>query len=488
MARSWQNLLLIGAVLLASHGVSAWHFAARYASQTVRTSLAPLTLNLTPNQWAAATAGADSSCYLLCAQQVAAGRGIALKTPNSDPPRLEPFVYWGPGCPWVLGQWQRLVGGATMWSFCAFAVVAQLIFGALAVATAALWTRNTWALAATALATGVCPPMQDWFYGYALTSSEIVSLPIWALIFYVLSKGFLAYRATALESTGRMRRWRVWPWFALAGVLIGIESLVRDSSEVFALFVAVFLVARALLLDRRQLVLVLSAAVLLVGATALVRRPVRGWNVRRIGVRVVSTSTEGSIWRFGLWVRHDMYDWYEQSGLGFGQYLDPDAPARVEQYYRDKLPSPALYSLGQLLQAIARHPSDAVAFKLSRLPVLWLGTDRWPNARLSLTVWWCLAFYTLLAVYCVVRWRRKQPIPEVLYLYLLLLVAASPLIHFEFRYTFPVWNTLVIVPGLLIGAVAEARQARRKLDNRTDAERPTSGLGQDQTVSPRSAA
>ena len=327
----------------------------------------------------------------------------------------------------------------------------------LAVATAAIWTRNTLALAVTACATGICPPFRDFFYGPYLTSSEIVSLPVLAVTFFALAKGFSAYRAAEGSFWRIGLNWPVWRWFVVAGGLIGLQSLVRDSGQVFATFVAVFLVGRSILVDRRRLPLALIAAVLMVGATVQVRRPVRRWNEKRIGQKVVSTSGEASIWRIGLWVRHDMCPWYGEVGLGFGEYLDPDAPARVEKYYVEKRPSPVLYSLGQLLQAIAKHPGAALAFKASHLPLLWLDTT-WPDVQIGLITCWCLAFYSLLAVYGVVRWRQRRPVPEVLYLYILMLLAATPLMHFEFRYTFPVWNTLVLVPGLLIGAIADARQ------------------------------
>jgi len=41
------------------------------------------------------------------------------------------------------------------------------------------------------------------------------------------------------------------------------------------------------------------------------------------------------------------------------------------------------------------------------------------------------------------------------------LICASPLIHFEFRYTFPIWNSLVLVPGLLVATLARERLGGR---------------------------
>jgi hypothetical protein len=99
-------------------------------------------------------------------------------------------------------------------------------------------------------------------------------------------------------------------------------------------------------------------------------------------------------------------------------------------------------------------------FKAERLPVLWLGADRWPNVQWRLTHLWCLAFYLMLTALIVMRLRRRQYVPELLYLYLALIFCASPLIHFEFRYTFPIWNTLVLVPGLLVATLTRERLGR----------------------------
>ena len=63
------------------------------------------------------------------------------------------------------------------------------------------------------------------------------------------------------------------------------------------------------------------------------------------------------------------------------------------------------------------------------------------------------AFYILLTAFCVVQMFKRGKIPEVMYLFLLLLLCASPFIHSEFRYSLPVWNTLVLVPGLLIATL-----------------------------------
>ncbi|HKD37133.1 MAG TPA: hypothetical protein VKB78_10040, partial [Pirellulales bacterium] len=402
-------------------------------------------------------------------ESVAAGKGVVVEVPDSSPPRTEPFYYWGPGAPLAFGRWLKLVGGDTMRTFFCFAIAAQLLFGVMAIATVKLYTDNIWALALTAFCTGFCPPLQQWFYGINLTSSEIVALVPLSFLMFALAKGFLAYREVPSHPIGKVFSracraalpWRVWGWFATASVLIGLQSLVRDSATAFATFAACFLVGRAIVVDRKRFLLAAStAAILLVGVFAI-RQPVRMWNKQRIGMSTVCTSSDGCIWRYGLWMQHDKYDWYQSSGIGFGEYLDHDAAARVEDYFRSGRPNPELYSLRQFVQAVAARPGAAVAFKVERLPVLWLGTDRWPNAQWGLTQVWCMAFYLLLAALLIMLLRRRQYVPEPLYLYLLLIVCASPLIHFEFRYTFPIWNALVFVPGLLLAAIGRGSRHTR---------------------------
>jgi hypothetical protein len=468
----WRKWLLVVGVLLATHCATAAYYAERYAEGRVALASGPLTLDMSRADWAKATLGADSSAYLRTAENVSAGKGVVVQVPDSSPPRTEPFYYWGPGAPLAFGWWLKLTGGETMRTFFYFAVAAQLFFGLMAVATANLYTGNRWALAITAFCTGFCPPLQEWFYGINITSSEIVALIPLSLTMFVLAKGCLAYQSVKADSLrGAFRRqwfaalpWRVWGWFAAASLIIGLQSLVRDSATAFATFIACFLVARAILADRRRFLLAVATAAILLAGVYAVRQPVRMWNKQRINISTVCTSSDGCIWRYGLWMQHDKFDWYHSCGIGFGEYLDHDAAARVEDYFQSGQPNPEMYSLGQLARAIAAHPADAAAFKAERLPVLWLGTDRWPNLKWGLTQLWCIAFYAMLAALSFVLVRRRQYVPEPLYLYLLLVVCAAPLIHFEFRYTFPVWNTLVLVPGLLLATTFRSEAKRTTAD------------------------
>ena len=466
VAAKWRSWLVIGLVLLAVHAASAWHYAARFQRGLAAPGSKVLTLDSTPEEWSKGTFGCDSSVYLRAALNVAAGKGLTIPDVGSGSPHDGPFFYWGPGAPWVFGNWLRLTGGHTMWTFFWFSVLAQLIFTLLAIATAALWTRSTVALAIVAACTGFCPPLQEWYYSSSLTCSEIVSLVPLSAAIYALARGFTTYQQAAGRFWGIALRWRVGLWFGLAGLLIGLNSLVRDSCEVLGTFTAVFLIVRALLVDRRRLVLAACSAGVLLACVTAVRYPVKLWNYRRIGVRVVSVSGDGLIWRHDLWQPHD--GWYSKSGVGLGEYLDSAAAARVEAYYLAKKPYPALYSFGQLAQAVWRRPGDALAFKAVRLPILWLGTtEMWPTVQWGLDQTWCIFFYGSFLVFWAIQYRRGRRIPEVLYLYFALMVCASAVIHYEFRYTFPIWNTLVLAPGLLAATLGRNDWRAQGLDRRT---------------------
>ncbi len=400
MSGNWRRVLIIAVVLVATHAASALFYASRYAGHRIWTPSRPMTLDLTPSEWAAAATGADSTTYLEVAENIAAGKGVVSTIRGSNPPATKPFMFWGPGAPIVFGAWLKLFAGRTMFTFFIFSVVArQLIAGMLAVATVALWTRSTIALSLVAFFSGFCPPLQTFFYGVHLTSSEIVTLPILALLFFVLSKAFLALRErhNSGDCTSESSEpWishlgrkflpvgvssRVWFWFALAGLLIGIASLSRDCDRVFGPFIAVYLALRAAVVDRRRFAAAVALGIVLLAGVHAVRFPVQLWNKVRGGRSTVCIASEGCIWRYGLWVKHDSEYWYKSTGLGFGEYLDPEAAIRVNDYYLAGKPNGDSYSMVQFARAVWNRPLDAIEFKAIRLPVLWLSADMWPAAN-----------------------------------------------------------------------------------------------------------
>jgi len=469
--RRW---LLVGAVLLLTHALSALYYGARYANHQVTVGSAALSLEMTPEDWAAPLGDMDSAWYLRTAVNYAAGRGVTVRLTESSTTQDLPFFYWAPGTPVTFGTWMKLFGRDSMWPIFWFAVAAQLLFGVISLATASLWTRNMLALAAVAFCTGFCPPLQQWFYGTSMVSSELVALVPLSAIMFVLAKGFIAFRAAEGSFWTVALNWRVAVWFAAAGLLIGVNSLVRDSCEVLATFVALFIVFRSLVFDRRRLALAACTAAILLLCIGFVRYPVKRWNRHRIGIPAVSTGVRYGVWCLSMWSKHDRYDWYVIAGIGCGEYLDPEAAKRVEAYFQDKKPHAELYSLGQFAQAVWKRPLDAIAFKAERLPVLWLGaSDLWPKMCWTLVSIWCAAFYASLAAFCGIQWWRRRRIPEVMYLCLTMMICASAIVHFELRYTFPVWTTLVMAPGLVVAALARngwsSPPANRSIDEPANA-------------------
>ena len=77
----------------------------------------------------------------------------------------------------------------------------------------------------------------------------------------------------------------------MGGVFIGLYSIVRDAGAVLATFIGVFLIARALILDRPRLASAAAAAGAIVAGAYAVRFPVEQWNRERIGNAVVCTSS-----------------------------------------------------------------------------------------------------------------------------------------------------------------------------------------------------
>ena len=143
MGATWQKWLAIGGVLLATHLASAWRYSDRYDRGIVATPLGTMSLDLAFDQWSRTAAGADSTVYLEVARNFASGKGVVWQLPNSDPPRSEPFYFWGPGTPVVLGAWLKLAGGQTMRTFFVFSVLCQILFGVMAIGLDFLsWTER----------------------------------------------------------------------------------------------------------------------------------------------------------------------------------------------------------------------------------------------------------------------------------------------------------------------------------------------------------
>lgn len=404
------------------------------------------------DEWMARIKGADCSFTLEVAKNYAEGKGLIQQVPNSDPPTYQPFCFWGPGAPWGLGTWLWLTGGQTMWSCFFFSALSQFLFGVVAIATAAIYTRRMECLVVTAFFAGFCPAMMSIFYSWMLPCSEIVALVPTGLAIFALAKAF------QLKSTPDASVRTILIWFSIAGVWLGVASLSREVLTAFGSFVCLVLVAQTGLRGWRRIGQGIACSAAIYVSLHLVRVPVQIWNKDRIGHFCVNMSGGFSvICRGEWWQKHDTFEWAEDWGVGFGEYLDPEAPARVEAKFAANSPWANLNCLWELSQAIYHRPYDAVEFKVSRWPILLVNANREPKTDLDSSPfgcsYWCIGMYVVFLAYVVYQWRTRTKIPEIVWLFPLFAFLMSFLAHSEFRYGLSSWHGLVLVPGLLWDSV-----------------------------------
>ncbi|HZZ71927.1 MAG TPA: hypothetical protein VFE24_06710 [Pirellulales bacterium] len=405
-----------------------------------------MTLDSTQDEWVFATKDYDDwSKYLHVAQNMVAGRGVVNRIEGTEPLQYQPFVSWAPGTSCVLAVWLLITGGTTMWTIFWFVVLAEFLFGVIALATAQLYTQRTSSLAICAFFAGFCPALADVFFSVRMTSSEITSLVPIGLAMYALSKAFLLKENPAASVK------QIALWFLAAGVWLGLASLIRDFLGTFGTFVALFLVVQMAVANWRKLGVALLFAAAVVVPIESIRLPVKIWNQHRVGQFVVSSWARDLIMRHELWDAHDQDKNYfkEIFGVGFGAYLNPTVAAQVQKEFDDNQPWASVHSAYEFVRLVLRYPRRAFMYKLSRIPVMWFNTMQLPYTQFTFVSFWCLGMYGMFFWYLVWRWRSGQHIPETMYLYPLYLFLASFIIHSEFRYSFPCWHTWVIIPGLL---------------------------------------
>jgi len=396
----------------------------------------------TPVQtWITAIKGSDSGAYLQAAYNFANGHGLTVCADTTCADGIyRPFIYWGPGTPWIFGMLMKLTGQESMLPFFIFLIVSQAVVAWFAGATVALFTANPWLRGGTVFLAALGIPMKIFYFSPGLTSSENAHLIPFAAFFYFLTKMFCEFWTTQSGSTKAVFRSA-----GLAGFLLGIVSLIRDSNYQFALFLLVAIPLLAFFRDRTRVKLGIKVGLLLLVVAFSVRFPVQRWNKKRVGAAIIASSS--NLWREGVWFKHDEAYWYYEPGFGMAEYLDPSAAADVAKAYHDHTGGD-FYSFRRWLGVIVTNPVRALHFKVQRLPIF-LGTRPWPDSVVYFISVWCAAFYLLLATYLVRAAVRRTWPNEVTYLYMVFLGCCLPIIHFEFRYSFPIWFTLPLVPAFL---------------------------------------
>ena len=211
----WRGWLIVASALLSAHFLSAWYYAAAYEQGGVTYRSATLTLDMTPDQWCRILDGRDAAYYLRAGQNIAAGRGVVIGDPASATPHYVPFTYWGPEAPAAIGVWLKIFGGRTMWSIFFLSADCSSFSEFLRLPLPRFGFAVRWRSCDRA-STGICPPLQNWFYRENLTSSEIVSLVPLALFVFVFARAMIAYRRAegtfwASPGNGAWRSGLLWP-------------------------------------------------------------------------------------------------------------------------------------------------------------------------------------------------------------------------------------------------------------------------------------
>jgi len=427
--QTWIRLLLL---LLVFHSISSLFYYER-----MRNTLPPeFSIDMPVAKWGTELGGGDAGAYLRSGIAVAGGHSVSIY----DQGRYHPFVYWAPGAPWTIGQVLRITQAKTIFPYIVFVAILDFIVGWVVVLTASRYTRNFRVLALTALLTALCFPLRQYYFSTSVTASEQLSALPLALANFFLTGFFIRMSSRTFSTTKTMAT------LAAVGASLGIASLIRDSLAMYTPFLAGSLLLMTLVRWRTRWLPITVGLVLLVGATQLVRAPIKIWNKKRVGVATVSSSGSAAIWREGLWTQHDIVDWYYTSGIGFGYYLDSATAKKVKNDWAEGKGSP-LNSAITLAGLAAKNPLKALWFKVSRYPVLFMGTLMWPKSELTPTSIWCLLFYATLLVYLVACAIRKVWPIEVTYLFLVFLWLSSWVIHFEFRYSYPIWLGLLLLPA-----------------------------------------
>ena len=417
--------------------------------------------------------GNDIYHYLEVGRNYSEGRGIVSYCEECEPKGFKPWNFWAPGTPILFGtvfKLSHIFGFSSPMQILYFVSWVLLFVTALiTLGTISVYTQNFWALFLGSLFLGWAPPLQDWHYGKLFANSEMGTLVPMALCMCFLALGFRRFWNSQLLNRKTLI------YFSLSGFFLGLVSVVRAANVNFAFAVCVFTFVLALIrLGRTPTVLIRVASICFAFYLCFQIFPTfaRTWNYHRVGQYKIF---DGTSWRFGFWHPHRSADWIFSTGIGIGHFLNPEKAGPL--YSNPNLPR-GTYAK-EFIKEFFKHPIQASLYRIKRFPLLYLGFSGLPNPNapvpppdvipeLGDTKAWKLWFeslwdqclytilvYFILAIYFLSCFIRRVWPPEVVYFYLIFLVAASPFVHAEFRYTFPALHFVrLAVPLLFLSLLA----------------------------------
>lgn len=416
----------------------------------------PVTLEDPIQKWMDHLYGNDAYQYINIGNNFSKGLGINVFCDWCEPPRYTPWNSWAPGAPIIFGttfKIARMLGFEkdmkSLYFMCwgMFFISSLIILGALCV-----YTQNLWAMLLAAFVLGYSPPLQDWHYGKIFANSEVGILVPLALSYLFYALGTKAFWKNQAITKRKLL------YFALAGFFIGAASISRASNVSFAVVACLLFLGVVAIRLKFRFQPLLRAGILCVAfyaAFQVLPATTSLWNLARVGEYKIFDGTD---WRIGIWQPYRGNGFTYSSGIGIGDYLNPEKADRL--YNSSGLPR-RTFSV-EFLKEFAKQPIKAAMFRIKRFPLLYLGYGgpAYPNnAMPPEKVWpefsniermkgWIIGLYEnqfysvlmylFLFMYlgsCIVR--KTWP-PEIMYFYLIFLLIASPFVHAEFRYSFPI--------------------------------------------------
>lgn len=408
-----------------------------YLVKTLHINPKGLNLQTSYEDWAKAINGSDASDNIKVGLGLADGKGYSKKCLECNPVKYEPYSFRPPATSLAIATVATIFGKDHVYPYFIFTLILQFLCSIFVMLLAQRFLKSEWGIFCVGLLSVFCPPIMNLHYGLGLFMAEPLSSLFLASALYFLSNFWDKFQNNKSIS-------ECFPSIILFSLSMTLASYSRDIYGAFLIFICLLLFIH-FVLKREHFKTTTAFIAISLSCLFMLQLP---WMIRNkhvAGSRVMATSSNGVVWRAGLWMDHKEADkWCGGCGLGLGHYLSPLKAKEVEnKFATSKERVATLFSIKTFLELIIQHPWKAFMFKASRYDFLWFGGRPGPlSAPLDIISYWscaigCIFFLIFLFV------KRWQFYLE-LWAFPLFILALSSLIHFEHRYSHPFF--LLITP------------------------------------------
>jgi hypothetical protein len=421
-----------------------------------------LNLQASYEDWGKAIHGSDPSEYIRGGMGIADGKGIALKCLDCKPVKYEPYTFRPPGTSIAIALIATVFGREHIYSYFIFTLILQFLCSVVIMLSATRFIKSNWGVFSVGLLSLLCPPVTNFHYGIGLFMGEPYSNLCLAIAFFFLGKFWDVSQPNRLTKKSII-------YLILFATLIAIASYFRDIYGAFLIFICILVIIyffrktkyylkiteTAIHILVRKQYLKMTAVFVSISLLCLlvIQYPLKSRNKHLTGLRVMGTSSIGTVWTTGLWTDHE-----EASktcigcGLGLGHYLNSERAKQVQEQFATVSINDAIsYSMRSFAMLVWRHPIKAFMFKARIYDRLWFGIR--PQSlssdlfEITLPYLWCVIGSILFLVFLWVT--RFRFLPE-LWSFPLFVLMLSPLIHFEHRYSHPFFFLIVPITSIYV--------------------------------------